>query len=110
MKNGFGGKRVLRYLTCIVKTVFFVSDQLRLEYDNKHQEQYFSGFGAQHHNTISERAIKTIIYTEITFMVQYSLHCKYHGADDKSNWYFSVKHAVWLHNRFPNYCPSITPI
>ena len=59
----------------------FVSDQFRLDCDNKHQEQYFSGVGAQHHNARSERLIQTIMYMAITFMVHSSYHCAYHGDD-----------------------------
>ena len=40
----------------------FASDQFYLECDNKHQEKYFSGAGAQHQNERSERAIQTIMY------------------------------------------------
>ena len=90
--------------------VIFLSDPFRLDCDNKHQEQFFSGFVAQHQNTKSERAIKTIIYMARNFMVHSSLHWKYHGANEISPWSFSIKHAVWLHNFLPNYHSGITPL
>ena len=45
-----------------------------------------------------------------TFMVHSSLHWTYHGADEISLWYFSIKYAVWFHNCLPNYRSGITPL
>ena len=43
----------------------FASDQLSLEYDNKHQEQYFSGVKSQHQNATAEREISPNVRTLI---------------------------------------------
>ena len=78
----------------------FEYDQFRLDCNKKHQEQYFYGVGAQHHNARVERSIQNIIYMARTFMIHSSLHWKYHGEDGISLWYFAVQNAVWLHNPF----------
>ena len=64
----------------------FASDKFRLEYDNKHQEQYFSGFGAQNQNARSETTIQIIMYTEIIFMVHSSLNWTYYGENEIYLW------------------------
>ena len=76
----------------------FEYGKFRLDRDNKHQEKYLYGFGAQHQNSRSERKIQTIIYTARTFMVYYYLHWKDHGADEISLWYFAVKNYICLNN------------
>ena len=81
----------------------FASYQLRFYCDNKHQEQSFSGFGAQYQNAITEREIQTIMYVARTFIFQYSLHWTDHGSDEISLWSFSIKHTVYLHNFLPNF-------
>ena len=43
-------------------------------------------------------------------MVQYYLYWTEHGADDISIWYFTIKHAIWLHNSLPQYCYGITSL
>ena len=43
-------------------------------------------------------------------LVQSYFDWTYHGADNTPLWSFSVKHAVWLHNHFPNYLSGITPL
>ena len=50
------------------------------------------------------------MYMARTFMVQSSLRWIDHGEDDISLWYFSVKHAVCLHNQLPNYRSGITSL
>ena len=90
--------------------VIFVSDQFRLECYNKNQEQYFSEFGSQHHNTRAEIAIQNSMYMARTFMVHSYFHWTDHGADETPLWSFSIKQAVWLHNFLPNYCYGITPL
>ena len=88
----------------------FTSDQLCFECDNKHQEQYFSGFVAQHHNSRAERAIQTSMYMARIFMVHYSLYWIDKGANDMSLWSFAINKSVWLHNCLPNYRSVITPL
>ena len=74
------------------------------------QSQSFSGVGAQHQNSKAERAIQTIMYMACIFLVHWSLHWTDMGADDISLWPFAVKHAVWIHNRVPNYESDLTPM
>ena len=88
----------------------FGSDKLRLECYTKNKQQYLSGVVAQHNNVREYRSIKTIMYMARTFMVQSSLRWIDHGEDDISLWYFSVKHAVCLHNQLPNYRSGITSL
>ena len=88
----------------------FSSEEYRLECSEKKQSQSFSGVGAQHQNSKAERAIQTIMYMACTFLVHLSLHWTDMGADDISLLPFSVKHAVWLYNRVPNYESGLTPM
>ena len=88
--------------------VIFSSDKFRLGFDNKQQEQSFSGVGSKDKNARAEKAVQNIMYMARTFMVHSSLHWKYHRVDDISIWSFAVNHAVWLHNRLPNYRSGIT--
>ena len=89
---------------------FFVSDQFRLDCDKKYQEKYLCWVGAQHHNARTERAITTIIYVAITFMVRSYLYWRYHGVDDISIWSLAINFAVLFHNLLQNYHYSITPL
>ena len=80
----------------------FAADQFRLDCDNKHQEQYFSGVGEHHQNSRADISIQTIIYMARTFMVHSSFHWTDHGADHISLWSFFVNHDVLFHNLLPN--------
>jgi len=88
----------------------FKEEEYRQECTEKMQLQSFSGVGAQHQNSKAERDIQTIIYMARTFLVHSSLHWTDIGADDIALWPFTVKHAVWIYNRIPNYESGLTPL
>jgi hypothetical protein len=88
----------------------FSLKEYHLECSEKKQLQSFSGVGAQHQNSKAEQAIQTIMYMTRTFLVHSSLNWTDMGADDISLWPFSVKHAVWLYNRVPNFESGLTPM
>ena len=72
----------------------FTADEYRKYSDDKGQTQSFSGVGAQHQSSQSERAIQTIIYMAWTFMVHTSLHWTERGYYALSLWSFLVKMLV----------------
>ena len=56
---------------------------------------YF-GVSAQHKRSQTERAIKTIIYMDLTLMVDFFLHWSEHGVDIFLLWLIAINHKEWL--------------
>jgi hypothetical protein len=76
----------------------------------KHQQQIFSGVGANHQNGHAEWSIQTIMSIAHTFMIHVSLHWDEQGSDAVALWPFAVHHAVWLYNRLPNGVTGLSPM
>ena len=51
---------------------------------------HFSGVGAQHQNAAAERAVQTIMYMVISFMIHSLLHWPEHGLENLVLWSFDV--------------------
>ena len=60
----------------------FVKDAYCKDCEGQVQTQRFSGVGAQHQNSRSERAIQNTMYMARTFMIHSSLHWTENGVDD----------------------------
>jgi transposase InsO family protein len=88
----------------------FTANMFHEDCKSKHQPQIFSGVGAQHQNSLAERAIQAIVYMARTFMVHVSLHSCERGVDDLALWGFPVKHAAWVYNHVPNRLSGLTPL
>ena len=74
------------------------------------QSQTFSGVGAQHQNAEAERAIQTVVYMAIAFMVHCTLYWRKHGSNDIALWSFALDHVIWLYNKIPQRESGLTPL
>jgi len=88
----------------------FTDDMFGKDCKSKHQSQSLSGVGAKYQNSITERAIQTIMYMARTFMFNVSLHWSEQGVDDLVLWGFAVKHAGWVYDHVPNRMLGLTPL
>ncbi len=76
----------------------------------KHQQQTFSGVGAEYQNGRAEQSIQMIMSMACTFMIHVSLHWDKQGSDAMALWLFAVCHAVWFYNRLPNGVTGLSPM
>ena len=88
----------------------FTTDMFCADCKSKHRSESFSCVGAKHQNSLSERAIQTIVYMARTFMVHVSVYWSERGVDDLALWGFAVKHAAWAYNCVPNRLLGLTPL
>ena len=69
---------------------------------------HFAGTGAHHHNSIAERAIRTVMSVARTCMLHAAIH--WPNMADATLWPLAVQYAVHIINRVPNPETGLSPL
>ena len=94
-------------LQCHSKNRVFKSKEFQADLKVKGQTIDFSGVGAHHQNSVSERAICTVVELARTLIIHQAMHWPKEAQLDL--WPFAMSYSVWLWNHLPNQETGLSP-